>query len=67
MEEGWSRIYSTADPVKIEILKSMLEEENIQAVVINKQDSSYLFGESEVYVSSDDALAALQIVRNAEF
>ncbi|MEI6766539.1 MAG: DUF2007 domain-containing protein [Bacteroidota bacterium] len=67
MEEGWSRIYSTADPVKIEILKSMLEEENIQAVVINKQDSSYLFGESEVYVSSDDALAALQIIRNAEF
>lgn len=59
-------VYSTADPVKMEICKSVLEEENIRAVIINKKDSSYLFGESELYVNTDDALAAVQILRNAQ-
>lgn len=66
MEEGWTMVYSTADPVKMEICKSVLEEENIRAVIINKKDSSYLFGESELYVNTDDALAAVQILRNAQ-
>jgi hypothetical protein len=61
--EAWELIFSTAMPYQAEILKSLLEEENIISVIINKQDSSYLtFGEIELYVKQDDVLRAKQII-----
>jgi hypothetical protein len=58
----WEKIFSTNAEYQAEILKALLEEENIECVIINKQDSSYLtFGEIEVYVKSDDILKAKQI------
>ena len=61
-DETWELIFSTATLYQAEILKSLLEEENIISVIINKQDSSYLsFGEIELYVKQDDVLRAKQI------
>ncbi len=48
---GWIKIYTTRDFSLANILKGMLEENNINAVIFNRQDSSYLaFGEIEIYV-----------------
>ena len=35
------KILSTTNPNKAEITKQMLEENNINVVLLNKQDSSY--------------------------
>jgi hypothetical protein len=61
-KEQWEKVYSTNAEYQAEILKALLEEENIVSIVVNKQDSSYLsFGEVEVYVKSEDILKAKQI------
>jgi hypothetical protein len=67
MEKGWEKIFSTAQPYQAEVAKQILEENDIQAVVINKKDSSYLvFGEAEVYVKQEDVIRAKQLIKNLE-
>jgi len=49
--QGWVKLYSTKNYLEANIIKGMLEENNIQAVILNRQDSSYLvIGEVEIYV-----------------
>jgi len=63
---NWEVVFSTNQLYKAEIIKGMLEEEGIQAVIINKQDSSYIaFGEIELYVPREEVLNAKQIMERA--
>jgi len=58
MEKHWVRLFITANPMQGEITKQMLEEHGVSAVMMNKQDSSYRFGQVELYVhESEEALA----------
>jgi len=41
-----------------EMTKALLSFNEINSVVINKQDSSYMFGEFEVYVNREDVVQA---------
>ena len=67
MENNWISIYSSDKPWQAEIAKQLLSENGIEAVVINKQDSSYLvFGEAEVYVSLGDLEKSKEILKNIE-
>jgi Zn-dependent membrane protease YugP len=67
MEKGWEKIFTTSQPYQAEVARQVLEEAGIQAVVINKKDSSYLaFGEAEVYVQQDDVIRAKQLIKNLE-
>jgi len=59
MKEGWLKIYTTSEYYKAEIVRQVLVEHEIEAVLMNKQDSLYRFGEVEVYIKKahfDDAL-----------
>jgi hypothetical protein len=59
MEKGWVQIYSTNKMFQAEIFKQVLADHDIEAVIINKMDSSYKsFGEIEVYVKHDHAIKA---------
>ncbi len=62
MEKDWVNIYNSAQVNNIEIVKGVLAENGIQAIDINKKDSSYLFGEIELYVNRKDALRAIHII-----
>jgi len=62
MDKEWVKIYSTDVNYKAELLKGLLFENGIEAVIINKKDSSYLFGELELYVSSDDVIKAKHVI-----
>ena len=62
MEKDWVKIYSSTMVNDIEIVKAVLADNAINAIVINKKDSSYLFGEIEVYVNNNDVLRAKQII-----
>ena len=49
--KGWFKLYVTRNYAEASIIQGMLEENNIQVVVMNKLDSSYLsFGYIELYV-----------------
>ena len=63
MEKNWINIFSSANPIEVEIVKQMLDENNITAVMLNKQDSSYnLFGTIDLYVKEENKSIALQLI-----
>jgi replication initiation and membrane attachment protein DnaB len=67
MENNWVCIYSTSKLFNAEMAKDILYENGIPAVIINKQDSTYLFGFQEIYVERDHAVIAKHILQKAEF
>lgn len=62
MDNNWIKIYSTTDIYKAEIYKGILEENDIKVILLNKQDSAYLFGEIEIYVLADNVIKAKRII-----
>ena len=62
-ESAWELVFSSTALYGAGMVKSLLEEEEIPAIIVNKQDSSYItIVEIEVYVKRDDVLRAKQIV-----
>lgn len=66
MDKDWTKIYSTGVAYKAELLKGLLIENDIKAVIMNKQDSAYLFGELELYVEAEHAVKARHIITTHE-
>ncbi len=62
MEKEWALIYTSDKIYEIEILKGLLQENNIDSYIINKQDSMYMIGEIELYVPIDDILKSKLII-----
>lgn len=54
--EGWIKVYSSDSQVQVEIAKSILLENNIDSIDVSKKDSSYVFGEIELYVQENNAI-----------
>jgi hypothetical protein len=66
MTQNWHLIYSTGNSALANILKGMLEENHIPAIIMNKQDSSYLsFGDIEIYVPRNLKDIAAQLIDKA--
>lgn len=64
--QGWFKLFSTKNYLEANIVKGMLEENNIKVAVLNMQDSSYLvFGEIELYVPAHFKELALRLLNNA--
>lgn len=61
MEKGWVLILSSTS-LQVDLMCALLREQGVNAVVINKQDSSYMFGESELYVQQDEVIRAKTIL-----
>ncbi|MBI3502820.1 MAG: DUF2007 domain-containing protein [Bacteroidetes bacterium] len=54
----WVCIYTSSKPQNAEMIKALLTHNEINSVVVSKQDSFYKFGEYEVYVNRDDVVKA---------
>jgi len=63
MEKNWVKIYKSTNFYQSEIVKQMLLQHKIEAVLLNKQDSSYRsFGNVEVYVHQADFDHAIELL-----
>lgn len=63
--ENWTAIYETEQLFQAEMVKNILEENGIKAVVLNQKDSSYgTFGVVNVMVSAGDREKAKEIIKN---
>jgi hypothetical protein len=63
MEKNWVRVYKSTNYYQSEIVKQMLTRNAVEAVLLNKQDSSYLnFGNVEVYVHQQDFHNAIELL-----
>lgn len=64
--DGWTCIYTSGYLHEIELLRGVLDENQITAIVINKQDSAYHIGDIELYVRFEDAFLANQLIKSAD-
>ncbi len=63
MEKNWIKIFTSTNFFQSEMAKQMLIENHVDAVVLNKQDSSYSnFGNIEVYIHRDDFSHAVELM-----
>ncbi|MCX6258511.1 MAG: DUF2007 domain-containing protein [Bacteroidia bacterium] len=57
-------IYSSDQYHQALIVQEILAENNIEAGIVNRKDSSFLTGEVEVYVNPEDEEKAKALVEN---
>jgi hypothetical protein len=60
---NWIKIYSTNQIQQPEIIKSIFEEADIPCTSIDKKDSSYIFGEIEIYVPEEKLAEATSLLK----
>lgn len=61
------KIYDSGNLVQIELARQTLENADIDAVVLNKKDRLYGFGEDELYVSRDMVIKSKKILKEFDF
>lgn len=63
----WSILKASNQVFELEMMKGFLLENGIDAVVLNKQDSSYqVFGEGELLVKEDDVKRAEELLNQTD-
>jgi hypothetical protein len=64
MQSNWQKVYTSDLQYRAEIVKAVLAEHNIPAVLIDKKDSAYHFGHIELYVAPEQVLTAIKIIED---
>ena len=61
-------VFKTQKPIQADIIAGNLKNNGIEAVTINKRDSSYtIFGFIEIYVPEADYEEALKLIEEADY
>lgn len=64
--QNWIKVFEDGKQIRAEIVKGVLEENEIQAVVLSKKETVYqIFGTYEVMVKREDAMKATKLIQNA--
>ena len=59
---NWQRVYKDRQEHRASIVRDVLTDREIEAVMVNKKDSMYGFGYFEVQVPADDVILAIKII-----
>jgi len=63
MEQNWVKIFTSSNYYQAEITKQVLLENEIGAVLLNRQSSSHHnFGNVEVYIHQEDFSRAIELM-----
>lgn len=63
-QQEWSLLKASSQLYELQLIKGMLEEHGIRAVILNQQDSSYQsFGEIKLMVPSEQLKQAEEIIK----
>ena len=60
---SWQKVYSDEIMYRAEIVKSVLLENDIKSVILNKNISAFDMGHYEVMVNPDHVLHAIKIIK----
>jgi hypothetical protein len=62
MSNDWVKIYTSQDFYKSEMVKQILIENEIEAVILNKKGYPYQIGEVEVHIRQQEFEKAIEII-----
>lgn len=63
--QSWIKVFENQNQIRAEIVKGVLEENGISAVVMNKKETVYhVFGTYEVLVPNENVLDAMKLIEN---
>lgn len=62
MNNEWVKIHTSNQFFKAEMVRQVLIDNEIDAVLMNKQDSAYKFGDVEVHIHQNQFQKALAII-----
>lgn len=66
MEKDWVKVFEDENQQLVDIIKLKLKDAGILPVALNEHATSFpSIGESEIYVATQDAEQALEIIRNS--
>jgi hypothetical protein len=66
MDKDWVCIHSSPNLQQVALLKTILLEHDIDAVLMNRKDSFYpVIGEAELYVKREAVIRARKIIDSA--
>lgn len=66
MNDNWVKVFTSADFFKSELVRQHLIENDVEAVIINKQGYPYNIGNVEVYVQPEHSERAQQLISETE-
>ena len=66
MDDSWVKVYTSSDFFKSEMIRQFLVENEIEAVILNKQGYPYNIGEIEVYVQPTLVQQAKELIAKSE-
>ncbi len=59
-------VYSTGQDYLAMLVKQLLSDNNIDSFIINKKDSTYQFGDIEIYVNRDSVIRSKRLIGEFE-
>ncbi|HCM75821.1 MAG TPA: hypothetical protein DIS90_05540 [Cytophagales bacterium] len=59
----WVKVYTASNPMDAHIIQAMLDEEEFAVMLLDKQDSSYGFGNVDIYVIEEHAPQAIPVIQ----
>lgn len=59
---NWQRVFKDSQEYRATIVRDVLLDRDIDAVIVTKKDSPYGFGYLEVQVPSDQVILAIKII-----
>jgi len=62
MEKDWSKIYYSTDFFKTEIVRQILLDNGVEAVLIDKRGFPYNIGQVEIFVHHDNFGQATELI-----
>jgi uncharacterized protein YqgQ len=62
MKENWKIVYTADRLYKVELVKGLLDQDDIESVIMNKKDSEFPVGDVELFVDEKDYEKARAIV-----
>lgn len=62
MQDGWILVYQADEEYKAEVIKQLLENNNLHPVVMDHKDDEFRIGSVEIYISPLEAQTALDII-----
>ena len=67
MEKDWINIFTTNQAYLAEMIKDVLADNDVQAVIMNKQDSAYItIGDIEIYVKAENVIRAKFLINKLQ-